>query len=87
MIWINSLTLVLCVDCIVHQEAIVASGSLLELSFQKAAICSTAMHRGGALAAMSYMSCECYLSTFMHSAFSIYQLNAFTSSVLWIGMR
>lgn len=39
------------------KEAIVASGSLLELSFQKAAICSTAMHRGGALAAMSYMSC------------------------------
>uniref|UniRef100_A0A0D9XSS9 Exportin-1/Importin-beta-like domain-containing protein n=1 Tax=Leersia perrieri TaxID=77586 RepID=A0A0D9XSS9_9ORYZ len=39
------------------KEAIVASGSLLELSFQKAAICSTAMHRGAALAAMSYMSC------------------------------
>uniref|UniRef100_J3N8V9 Exportin-1/Importin-beta-like domain-containing protein n=1 Tax=Oryza brachyantha TaxID=4533 RepID=J3N8V9_ORYBR len=39
------------------KEAIVVSGSLLELSFQKAAICSTAMHRGAALAAMSYMSC------------------------------
>ncbi|CAD6341408.1 unnamed protein product [Miscanthus lutarioriparius] len=39
------------------KEAIVASSSLLELSFQKAAICSTAMHRGAALAAMSYMSC------------------------------
>ncbi|XP_062197197.1 transportin MOS14 isoform X2 [Phragmites australis] len=39
------------------KEAIIASGSLLELSFQKAAICSTAMHRGAALAAMSYMSC------------------------------
>uniref|UniRef100_A0A0D9XSW3 Exportin-1/Importin-beta-like domain-containing protein n=1 Tax=Leersia perrieri TaxID=77586 RepID=A0A0D9XSW3_9ORYZ len=38
-------------------EAIVASGSLLELSFQKAAICSTAMHQGAALAGMSYMSC------------------------------
>uniref|UniRef100_A0A0D3HMT5 Exportin-1/Importin-beta-like domain-containing protein n=1 Tax=Oryza barthii TaxID=65489 RepID=A0A0D3HMT5_9ORYZ len=34
------------------KEAIVASGSLLELSFQKAAICSTAMHRGAALAAI-----------------------------------
>ncbi|AQK57548.1 ARM repeat superfamily protein [Zea mays] len=39
------------------KEAIVASSSLIELSFQKAAICSTAMHRGAALAAMSYMSC------------------------------
>ncbi|WVZ51352.1 hypothetical protein U9M48_002505 [Paspalum notatum var. saurae] len=39
------------------KEAIVMSSSLLELSFQKAAICSTAMHRGAALAAMSYMSC------------------------------
>ncbi|VAI05521.1 transportin MOS14-like isoform X3 [Triticum dicoccoides] len=39
------------------KEAIVASRSLLELSFQKAAICSTAMHRGAALAAISYMSC------------------------------
>lgn len=36
---------------------IVASGSLIELSFQKAAICCTAMHRGAALAAMSFMSC------------------------------
>ncbi|KAF8775876.1 hypothetical protein HU200_004124 [Digitaria exilis] len=40
------------------KEAIIASTSLLELSFQKAAICSTAMHRGAALAAMSYISCE-----------------------------
>uniref|UniRef100_K3ZH68 Exportin-1/Importin-beta-like domain-containing protein n=1 Tax=Setaria italica TaxID=4555 RepID=K3ZH68_SETIT len=39
------------------KEAIVASSSLLELSFQKAAICSTAMHRGAALASMSYISC------------------------------
>ncbi|KAG2562521.1 hypothetical protein PVAP13_8KG282700 [Panicum virgatum] len=39
------------------KEAILASSSLLELSFQKAAICLTAMHRGAALAAMSYMSC------------------------------
>ncbi|KAJ1275764.1 hypothetical protein BS78_05G161400 [Paspalum vaginatum] len=38
------------------KEAIVMSSSLLEVSFQKAAICSTAMHRGAALAAMSYMS-------------------------------
>ncbi|XP_071675183.1 uncharacterized protein [Lolium perenne] len=39
------------------KEAVIASGSLLESSFQKAAICSTAMHRGAAIAAMSYMSC------------------------------
>jgi transportin-3 len=39
------------------KEALVASSSLLELSLQKAAVCSTAMHRGAALAAMSYMSC------------------------------
>ncbi|WOL00603.1 transportin MOS14 [Canna indica] len=36
---------------------IAVSGSLLELSIQKAAICCTAMHRGAALAAMSYMCC------------------------------
>ncbi|ERN06419.1 transportin MOS14 isoform X1 [Amborella trichopoda] len=39
------------------KEVVAASGSLLEVSFQKAAICCTAMHRGAALAAMSYMSC------------------------------
>ncbi|KAL3526241.1 hypothetical protein ACH5RR_010897, partial [Cinchona calisaya] len=39
------------------KEVITASGPLLEISFQKAAICCTAMHRGAALAAMSYMSC------------------------------
>lgn len=31
---------------------------LLETSIQKAAICCTAMHRGAALSAMSYMSCK-----------------------------
>ncbi|XP_059452745.1 transportin MOS14 isoform X1 [Corylus avellana] len=39
------------------KEVLAACGSLLEVSFQKAAICSTAMHRGAALAAMSYLSC------------------------------
>uniref|UniRef100_A0A5B7BA30 Putative importin-13 isoform X2 n=1 Tax=Davidia involucrata TaxID=16924 RepID=A0A5B7BA30_DAVIN len=39
------------------KEVLSASSSLLEVSFQKAAICCTAMHRGAALAAMSYMSC------------------------------
>lgn len=39
------------------KEVLAASGSLLEVSFQKAAICCTAMHRGAALAAMSYLSC------------------------------
>uniref|UniRef100_A0A0A0L6T7 Exportin-1/Importin-beta-like domain-containing protein n=1 Tax=Cucumis sativus TaxID=3659 RepID=A0A0A0L6T7_CUCSA len=40
-----------------HKEILAAAGSLLEVSFQKAAICCTAMHRGAALAAMSYLSC------------------------------
>ncbi|XP_016561762.2 transportin MOS14 isoform X3 [Capsicum annuum] len=39
------------------KEVLVVSGSILELSFQKAAICCTAMHRGAALTAMSFMSC------------------------------
>lgn len=42
----------------VSKEVLAASGSLLEVSFQKAAICCTAMHRGAALAAMSFMSCK-----------------------------
>ncbi|XP_027349351.1 transportin MOS14 isoform X2 [Abrus precatorius] len=40
-----------------NKEALSACGSLLEVSIQKAAICCTAMHRGAALAAMSYLSC------------------------------
>ncbi|XP_027188438.1 transportin MOS14 isoform X3 [Cicer arietinum] len=40
-----------------NKGALSASGSLLEVSIQKAAICCTAMHRGAALAAMSYLSC------------------------------
>ncbi|KAG8090646.1 hypothetical protein GUJ93_ZPchr0011g26887 [Zizania palustris] len=39
------------------KEDIATSAPLLELSFQRAAICSTAMHQGAALAAMSYISC------------------------------
>lgn len=39
------------------KKVLAASGSLLEASLQKAAICCTAMHRGAALAAMAYMSC------------------------------
>lgn len=42
----------------VSQEVLGACGSLLEVSVQKAAICCTAMHRGAALAAMSYLSCK-----------------------------
>lgn len=48
-----------------RKEVLAASGVLLEVSFQKAAICCTAMHRGAALAAMSYLSCfleECLAS-------------------------
>ncbi|CAL9014930.1 unnamed protein product [Prunus brigantina] len=40
-----------------RKEVVAASGTLLEISFQKAAICCTAMHRGAALASMSYLSC------------------------------
>ncbi|XAR58342.1 hypothetical protein NMG60_11026804 [Bertholletia excelsa] len=43
--------------CCCPKDALVASGKLIEVSFQKAAICCTAMHRGAALSAMSYMSC------------------------------
>ncbi|KAB1201129.1 hypothetical protein CJ030_MR0G004798 [Morella rubra] len=39
-----------------NYEVLATSGSLIEVSFQKAAICCTAMHRGAALAAMSYLS-------------------------------
>ncbi|WJX77760.1 hypothetical protein P8452_61037 [Trifolium repens] len=40
-----------------NKDTLSACGSLLEVSIQKAAICCTAMHRGAALAAMSYLSC------------------------------
>lgn len=40
------------------QGIVSLSGSLLVISFQKAAICCTAMHRGAAMAALSYMSCK-----------------------------
>lgn len=43
--------------CSCSKEVVASSGPLLEVSVQKAAICCTAMHRGAALAAMSYMSC------------------------------
>ncbi|CAF1925076.1 unnamed protein product, partial [Brassica oleracea] len=43
-------------------ELLGTCGTLLEISFQKAAICCTAMHRGAALAAMSYLSGMCALS-------------------------
>ncbi|KAL9669395.1 hypothetical protein QQ045_006942 [Rhodiola kirilowii] len=52
------------------KEVLVASGSLLETALQKAAICCTAMHRGAALAAMSYLSCflEASLTFLLDSA-------------------
>ncbi|KAI4350398.1 hypothetical protein L6164_004856 [Bauhinia variegata] len=40
-----------------NKEVLAACGTLIEVSVQKAAICCTAMHRGAALAAMSYLSC------------------------------
>ncbi|XP_039172284.1 transportin MOS14 isoform X2 [Eucalyptus grandis] len=40
-----------------HKDVLAVSASSLQVSFQRAAICSTAMHRGAALAAMSHLSC------------------------------
>ncbi|XP_058003756.1 transportin MOS14 isoform X3 [Hevea brasiliensis] len=56
-----------------RKEVLAASGSLLEVSFQKAAICCTAMHRGAALGAMSYLSCflEVSLASLLESMNSI----------------
>ncbi|TYK28324.1 transportin-3 isoform X2 [Cucumis melo var. makuwa] len=54
-----------------HKEILAASGSLLEVSFQKAAICCTAMHRGAALAAMSYLSCKCCALLLSHRSMRI----------------
>ncbi|XP_058092775.1 transportin MOS14 isoform X3 [Magnolia sinica] len=68
------------------KEVVAASGSLLEASFQKAAICSTAMHRGAALAAMSYLSCflEAGLNSVLESMACIVEgsLSAVTIQVL-----
>ncbi|GLT95639.1 hypothetical protein SLE2022_133070 [Rubroshorea leprosula] len=52
-----------------RKEVLAASGAILEISFQKAAIWCTAMHRGAALAAMSYLSCflEIGLSSLLES--------------------
>ena len=41
-----------------YQDVVIAAGPLIEASFQKATIWCTAMHRGAALAAMSYMCCK-----------------------------
>ncbi|XP_051140247.1 transportin MOS14 isoform X2 [Andrographis paniculata] len=43
--------------CSCPKEVLAASGPLLEVSLQKAGICCTALHRGAALSAMSYMIC------------------------------
>lgn len=44
---------------LMKQEVLGTCGTLIEISFQKAAICCTAMHRGAALAALSYLSGKC----------------------------
>ncbi|CAH8382526.1 unnamed protein product [Eruca vesicaria subsp. sativa] len=56
-----------------HKEVLGTCGTLLEISFHKAAICCTAMHRGAALAAMSYLSdfLEVSLSSMIESVNSI----------------
>ncbi|XP_078433747.1 ARM repeat superfamily protein [Wolffia australiana] len=56
------------------KDVVAASASLLELSLQKAAICCTAMHRGAALSAMSYISC------FLDASLT-YQLDSMASPV------
>ncbi|CAM6097582.1 unnamed protein product [Calypogeia fissa] len=52
------------------KEVVAAAEDLLEISFSKATICCTAMHRGAAIAAMSSMSCflGVGLSAFLDSA-------------------
>lgn len=68
------------------KKVVAASGSLLEVSFQKAAICCTAMHRGAALAAMSYLSCflDVSLTSLLESLASIHDgsLSSVTVQVL-----
>ncbi|PON35483.1 Exportin [Parasponia andersonii] len=68
-----------------HKEVLAVSGSLLEISFQKAAICCTAMHRGAALAAMSYLSCflEVGLALLLESMTSISE-GSFTAMVIQV---
>jgi transportin-3 len=58
---------------LIKQELLGTSGTLLEISFHKAAICCTAMHRGAALAAMSYLSgfLEVSLSSMIETVNSI----------------
>ncbi|XP_057982935.1 transportin MOS14 isoform X2 [Malania oleifera] len=70
------------------KEVLFASGSLLEVSFQKAAICCTAMHRGAALAAMSYMSCflEVGLASLLESRTNICE-GSFSAMVIQIVSR
>jgi hypothetical protein len=62
------------------QDTLSACGSLLEVSIQKAAICCTAMHRGAALAAMSYLSCKKSL----HCLLFYYISNPELSEFSWI---
>lgn len=61
----------------VSQDALSACASLLEVSIQKAAICCTAMHRGAALAAMSYLSCKKSLYCFFVVILFILNLKPF----------
>lgn len=65
------------------KEVVASSGPLLEVSFQKAAICCTAMHRGAALAAMSYMSCflEFCMTSLLESATCNSELNVTSMAV------
>lgn len=63
--------------CCCPKNVIVAAGSLLETSFKKATIWCTAMHRGAALAAMSYISrfLEAGASCLVASGVDMYELS------------
>lgn len=63
--------------CCCPKKVVVAAGGLLETSFSKATIWCTAMHRGAALAAMSYISrfLEAGASCLMTSGIDMYELS------------
>ncbi|XP_068335022.1 uncharacterized protein [Pyrus communis] len=69
-----------------RKEVVAASGTLLEISFQKAAICCTAMHRGAALASMSYLSCflEVGLASLLDSSMTCISEGSFSAMAIQV---
>ncbi|KAJ7532039.1 hypothetical protein O6H91_14G069600 [Diphasiastrum complanatum] len=65
------------------EEVVAAADFLLEASLSKASICCTVMHRGAALAAMSYISCflEAALSSLYNSSICLSDASLATSTL------